>query len=349
MRMGRHHLVKSFEAGKMDKTTLISEMLKFHFGRKIFCSDGEDGALAAVGIDPVTRQLTALGVRSSRFFGKTVYLPFSTVIDATGDGITLNVTRADVAQSSSTPPPVALLDNKSVVQLADEATRGTLLIVAVQPGSGELAYLVAHHVRAGQDTLLRQEFITVLETGRVMVNIPEATLQALPPYRPDSELQQEVENILFDLTPLHVDFKGMKVRVLDSVLYLDGNISSSLRGDIVQDQAQGVEGLLEIKNRLVGDDTLAGDLALALARDPRTPDLPIGVYPRLGTVRLSGAVHTAQQKAAAEEIARSFPGVRSVVSDLVINPNTDILYVMSAAEGGEAEDKIPGKYIRHTK
>jgi hypothetical protein len=57
-------------------------------------------------------------------------------------------------------------------------------------------------------------------------------------------------------------------------------------------------GLLEIKNELLGDDTLANSLALVLGRDPRTHDLPIGVYPRLGNVRLSGSVHNEQQKAA---------------------------------------------------
>ena len=88
---------------------------------------------------------------------------------------------------------------------------------------------------------------------------------------------------------------------------------------------------------------------MALGADPRTRDLPIGVYPRLGVVRLSGAVHNAQQKATAGEVAKSFPGVRSVLNDLIVDPKTDILHVMSPAEGGEAEDKVPGKYIRHTK
>ena len=155
--------------------------------------------------------------------------------------------------------------------------------------------------------------------------------------------------MLFEFTPLHIDLPGMIIRVLDSVLYLEGNISSSLRGDIVEDQVSGVQGLLEIKNLLVGDDILAGDLAMALGRDERTRDLPIGVYPRLGIVRLSGAVHNAQQKVAAEEIARSFQGVRSVFNDLVIRPNADILNVMASSAGGEAADHIPGKYIRHTK
>jgi len=50
----------------------------------------------------------------------------------------------------------------------------------------------------------------------------------------------------------------------------------------------------------------------ALAQSSRMRDLPIGVYPRLGEVRLSGAVHTSPQKAVAEEIVQHFPGVRSV-------------------------------------
>ena len=162
-------------------------------------------------------------------------------------------------------------------------------------------------------------------------------------------MQREVEAALFDAAPLHVDLKAISAHVLDGVLYLNGNISSSLRADIAQDQAMGVSGLLEVKNNLVGDDRLASDLALALGRDPRTRDLPIGVYPRLGVVRLSGAVHNSQQKAAAEEIARNFDGVRSVINDLLVDPKAEQLNVMSGAEGGESIDKVPGKYIRHTK
>ena len=333
----------------MSKTTLISEMQKFHFGSKVIFADGEDGILLNVIFDPATRRLTHISVKQGRFFGKIVHLPYGTVENATGDGVTLSINRDDVATVSSVTVEGALLDNKSVVENAASTARGTLMMVAVHPENGELAYLVVHHLRPGQNTLLRQNFVTDIGTGYVKVNIPDTSLNELPPYRPDDVLQQEVEAILFDLTPLHVDLKGITVRVLDSVLYLDGNISSSLRGDIARDQVSGVPGLLEINNNLVGDDRLAADLAMALGSDPRTRDLPIGVYPRLGVVRLSGAVHNTQQKAAAEEIAKSFYGVRSVSNDLVVDPKADILHVMSPAEGGEAEDKIPGKYIRHTK
>lgn len=333
----------------MNKTTFISEMQKFQFGSKIVCADGEDGILVHVLFNPTNRHLTHLGVKQGRIFGKTVNVLYENVESATSEGITLNLKRAEVAAATTSNGEGVLLDNKSVVASANTASKGTLLMVAVHPESGELAYLVAHNLRAGRSTLIKQDYIVQLSNGQVNVNVGEAQLQALPLYRTDRELQQEVESILFDLTLLHIDMKGITIRVLDGVLYLDGNISSSLRGDIARDQVEGVPGLLEIKNNLVGDDMLAADLALALGRDPRTRDLPIGVYPRLGLVRLSGAVHNGQQKTAATEIASSFQGVRSIYNDLIVDPKADSINVMSSAEGGEAEDKIPGKYIRHTK
>jgi osmotically-inducible protein OsmY len=333
----------------MEKSMLISEMHKFQFGSKVFCTDGEDGTLAHVVFDATTRRLNAIGVKYRRFGGKTVYLSGSTVIDAASSGINLTIARADLEASRSTAPSGVVLDSKSSVQLASGQARGGLLLVAVHPETHELGYIVVRNLRPGQDALLVQKYVIKLESGHITVSVPDAELQTLPPYRADSELQREVEDILFDLTPLHVEFTGMNTRVLDGVLYLDGNISSSLRADIVRNQAAGVSGLLEIKNRLIGDDQLAGDLAMVLAHDPRTQNLPIGVYPRLGAVRLSGAVHTEAQKKAAEEIASAFSGVLTVVNDLQVDPKMDMLHVMAPAEGGEAADLVPGKYTRHTR
>jgi osmotically-inducible protein OsmY len=331
----------------MAKTTRISEMQKFHFGNNIIYADGEDGTLLFVIFDPSTRRLTHLGVRQGRFFGKTYTLPYSVAVGATADGIQLTIKRDEAASKHDTGAQGALLDAKSVVENAG-ATTGTLMMVAVHPENGELAYLVAHHLKEGQDTLIQQPFITGLAAGHISINVPADVLESLPPFRPDAVLQQEVEAAIFDFVPLHIELKGINARVLDSVLYLDGSISSALRSDAVTDQAFGVLGLLEVRNNLVPDDRLAADLAMALGRDSRTRDLPIGVYPRLGVVRLSGAVHNSQQKAAAGEIARQFPGVRSVINDLVINADAELLRVMSASEGGEAEDIVPGQYVRHT-
>jgi osmotically-inducible protein OsmY len=183
----------------------------------------------------------------------------------------------------------------------------------------------------------------------VQIALGVEELQKLPPYRNDHELQREVEEILDDLPFLHIDRRGSTLRVQDGVLYMDGNTSSKLRGDMMSDQVQGVQGLQAIHNHLVGDDVLAQAIARAIGEDERTRDLPLGVYPELGRVRLSGAVSTAAQKEAVVEIARTIPGTREVMNDLQIDSSTAMLYVMSASEGGETRDIVPGKMIRHTK
>jgi osmotically-inducible protein OsmY/sporulation protein YlmC with PRC-barrel domain len=325
----------------------ISEMQKFHFGSKVMCSDGEVGSLAHVVFDAASRHLTHLEVKEGYLFGKTFDLPYDTVVEATGDGVILRFTRTELAAASVVAVGGAVLNHRSLVEYTGSGDKGTLLLIAVHPENGALAYLVVHHLRPERDILLLEQYVTGIASGHVTVTLPDVILNELPLYRPDDELQQEVERVLFDLTFLHIDLKGITIRVLDGVLYLDGNISSQLRVDIVEDQVQGVPGLLEIKNHLVGDDLLAARVAMALARDSRTYDLPIGVYPRLGEVRLSGAVHTSQQKAAAEEIVRGFPHVRSVINNLVVDPRAELLLVMLPT-GVEAEDKVPGKYIRHT-
>lgn len=332
----------------MNKTTLISAMLKFIFGSKIFCSDGESGVLAQVIFNPATLSMTHIGVKPGRLFGKNVFLPIDCVISANEMGVTLSVKRSDVADSSSQEPIGAVLTSKCIVENEKSTAKGSLILVAVQPTTGDLVYIAVHELRSGQDTLLQAAYIKTLETGKIMISIAEEKLRSLPSYRPDAVLQQEVESALFDFTPLHIDLKAITVRVIDSVLYLDGNVSSALRSDIMLDRVTGVEGLVETRNRVIADDTLAADLALTLGQDARTRDLPIGVYPRLGVVRLSGAVHNGQQKAAAGEIAENFPGVRTVTNDLVVDPNATLLNVMSAPEGGETKDVVPGKYVRHT-
>ena len=330
----------------MSKNALISEMQKFHFGNTIFCTDGQAGTITHVLFDTTSRRVTHLAVKQNRLFGKTFYVPFESVVTATGDGTRLNITLAQLAASPSNEGPGVVLDTGTAVK--GNAVNGSLVLVAAHSESGELAYIVAHNVPNGRDTLLNEHYISAVDPGQITLAIEPQVLNSLPPYRSDRELQKEVDEIVFDLGFLHIDLKGLSLRVLDSVLYMEGNISSTLRGELTRDQVAGVAGLLEIKNNLVGDDTLAAGIARALSQDERLRDQPIGVYPQLGVVRLSGSVRTTQQKAAAAEIAQKFDGVRSVINNLVVDPSADMLYVMSEPEGGEARDITPGKFTRHT-
>src|ERR1700680_4039518 len=164
----------------MSKAIRISEMAKFHFGNTIFCSDGEGGILANVTFDDTTRRMTHIGVKQGRLFGKTGYLPFESVIKAAGDGVTVGAKRAELAAAGDAPTGGVVLDSKSVVERAGASTKGTLKLVATQPESGELAYIVAHNLRAGQDILLRAEYVTGMEKDHLTVSISDDALNALP-------------------------------------------------------------------------------------------------------------------------------------------------------------------------
>lgn len=332
----------------MGNTARISALMTFHFGAPVVCSDGPGGTLVSVFCEPSSRCVTHIAVRRGHLFGRTVCLPFTRVATASADGVRLNCLRAGLAapDSGDTGPGVALHGHTAVTA---QTGSGTLSLVAVQPTSGALVYIVAHNLVPGRDTLLRSCSVSALAKDQVTIALDSADLEAKPPYRSDHELQREVDHILFDLGFLHIDLRGLSMRVLDGVLFMEGNISSTLRGELAQDQVAGVEGLLAIENNLVGDDTLAARIAHALGQDERTRDLPIGVYPQLGVVRLSGSVRGAGQRVAAAEIAQACPGVRAVINDLVVDPAGAMLYVMSAPEGGEARDMTPGKFTRHTR
>jgi len=331
----------------MGNTSSISETLKFHFGNKIVCTNGQDGTLSHVLFDASARRLTSLAIRQRHFLGKTIYVPFEKVVKANRNGIWLNASLDELAAFPAVEGPGMSLDIHTPVK--SSAGNGTLMLVAVQATTGVLAYIVTHNLLHGHNILLREPLIASLTPGQISISADEKLLKSLPLYRSDQELQQEVEQIVFDLSFIHIDLKGMNLYVLDGTLFMDGNISSTLRSELLCDQISGVEGLLNIQNNLVGDDTLAADIALALGKDTRTHGLPIGVYPQLGVVRLSGSVLNAQQKATANGIARQFAGVRSVIDDLLVDPSAAMLYVMSAPEGGETKDITPGKFTRHTK
>jgi len=330
----------------MDTTARISALMTFHFGTPVVCSDGPGGTLASVLCETSSRRLTHITVMRNRLFRTTVCLPFAMIATASDDGVRLTCPASRLASFPARESGV-VLDAQTVV--SGEAGRGTLALLAVQPESGALARVVARNLVPGRDTLLQAAEVSTLASGHITHTLSGTDLQARPAYRSDRELQREVESILFDLGFLHIDLRGISIDVHDGVLSMGGNISSALRGELAANQVRGVPGLLAVSNNLVGDDALAARIAHALGQDERTRDLPIGVYPQLGVVRLSGSVRGAGQRTAAGQIAEACPGVRDLINDLVVDPGGVMLYVMSASEGGEIRDITPGKFVRHTR
>src|SRR5579884_1826400 len=161
----------------MQRASSIAAMLKFLFGRKVFCSDGEEGFLVNTVFDRDPLRLSFIGVRTGRFFGKTVYVPFDAIAGASGERVTLTISRAELAQASTAVPGGALVDGRAIVRLKDTGKQGTLLLVATQPHSGELAYIVAHHLRPNMDTFIHRDGVEQIDPGRFTVSISEQELE----------------------------------------------------------------------------------------------------------------------------------------------------------------------------
>jgi hypothetical protein len=117
----------------MKTATRISEMQKFHFGRKIECTDGEAGSLTYIVFDDTTRRPTYLGLKQGHLFSKTYNLPYDTVVEATGEDILLHIPRAELAAAREETVQGAKLDRRSVVERTGTQDRGTLRLVAVHP------------------------------------------------------------------------------------------------------------------------------------------------------------------------------------------------------------------------
>lgn len=111
---------------------------------------------------------------------------YDTVVEATGGGVLLRVTRAELAAAGEVIVGGAVLAHRSLVERAGSGDKGTLLLVAVHPENGALSYLVVHHLRPGQDILLREQCVTTIAPGHLTVTLPDEILNALPPYRPDA-------------------------------------------------------------------------------------------------------------------------------------------------------------------
>ena len=67
---------------------------------------------------------------------------------------------------------------------------------------------------------------------------------------------------------------------------------------------------------MISDATISNAIKTALVTDPRVGSMDITVHSYRGRVHLEGDVTSSSQVAAAEEIARSVPGVTEVVNNL---------------------------------
>src|SRR5438128_4736170 len=80
--------------------------------------------------------------------------------------------------------------------------------------------------------------------------------------------------------------------------------------------------LVGCSSQAIDDTTVSAKVKSKLAGDPQTSAIKIGVQTNAGVVTLSGTVPTDAEKDKAEQIAKNTDGVKRVVNDIRVNPES---------------------------
>ena len=81
-------------------------------------------------------------------------------------------------------------------------------------------------------------------------------------------------------------------------------------------------GAVGCSSRAVDDSAITAKVKAKLAADSQTSAIKIGVETKNGTVTLSGTVPTTTEKDEADKVAKNTEGVKRVVNDITVNPDS---------------------------
>lgn len=119
--------------------------------------------------------------------------------------------------------------------------------------------------------------------------------------------------------------------VTGGVVRLRGHVFSRRDAEQAERLARSVPGVQSVRDELVAeeevpsrspDEELSARVLAALGRDPRTSATYVKAVAFGGDVYLQGQVDSVEQQSAAVEVAKAVPGVRRVLSNVVIADRT---------------------------
>jgi osmotically-inducible protein OsmY len=140
----------------------------------------------------------------------------------------------------------------------------------------------------------------------------------LPEYRPDDEIAADIlRRLAEDPRFKGLDRYTLKAKVQAGVVWLTGRVRTAEHKLAAEQLASTTPGVLSVRDELIADDEVAANIERAL-RDAGLPLTDLEVAVLLGQVKLRGRVATRLDREAAERVARSVPGVESIVNDLAV-------------------------------
>ncbi|HEY7850144.1 MAG TPA: BON domain-containing protein [Ktedonobacterales bacterium] len=317
--------------------TTFAPVIKFRFGADARDAEGAGGTLTQVVVNAESHAIMAVGVRFG-LFSRTAYAPIERVITATQDSVEITLTRAEIEKDGFQPDGLSLNDRALVTQTGKRL--GKLAQLSFNADTHALRHLVIDRGISGEVVVSATSVDQISGNGIALIVPRDGVSVTLTPYRPDTALREDALKAIESYNRLRVDLEGVNVTATDGVIWLRGFVSSEMNRRLIEDLVGSTHGLGELHNELMTDPDLAAEISRALARDQRTSEDHIGVYPTLGRVKLRGAVKTAAAREAAEQLAKAAPGVGEVINELHVNADANVLPVMASVTN--TEDVVPG-------
>ena len=187
----------------------------------------------------------------------------------------------------------------------------------------ELTHLVVRlDDQPQQPIIVPFEWVEDLGDGYILLKCTREELRQLQSYMPphsDAELAAAVTEAL--QRQGGEAFKHVQVQVDRGLVVLHGTTPTVTDKGRAEQIARSVHGVIDVRNALVANTTIAARVSAALAEDPRTALAPIDVSSSGSTVTLIGQVPSGEVREAAEQIARAVSGVVVVINALEVRPH----------------------------
>jgi osmotically-inducible protein OsmY len=193
----------------------------------------------------------------------------------------------------------------------------------VDPMRQELTHLVVRlKEQPLQPVIVPFDWVEDLGDGYVLLKCTGEDLRRLQRYTPpqsDDEIQAAIAEAL--QRQGGDALRHVQVQVDCGLVALHGTTPTVADKAKAEQIAWSVRGVIAVRNALQANTTIAARVSAALAEDPRTALEPIDVSSSGATVTLIGQVASGEAREAAEQIARSVPGVAVVINALEVRPH----------------------------
>ena len=282
----------------------------------VAATDAWAGSLEGALVASDTMRVTHLVVKRGLLLSTRFVAPFERLARGDHQGLYLDIPIAEVLglpklRGLHEDPSQVALTPRTHILLAD-GSQLRLKGLRLSQGVPSLTRLVVG--RAGRVSfLLALDKVIELGISNITVGIGQGELSSLPTYRLDEGIDEDLWEALCAAEGISdTDLEGVRVQVVDGLATLEGNVRTSSAVAAAEGTAWAVNGVADVKNRLISDWDI--ELAVASYISRESPGLSghIVVHIQLGRVTLEGNLPPKSDKNKIIDGVSSIPGVLSV-------------------------------------